>query len=210
MRWRCRHSRSPSAAGGRPASARCSISPSMTVHAFVAGGACVHNCIGNSGPLKPEISAAVKAGDLTACSVLSGNRNFEGRVHPETRMNFLASPPLVVAYALAGTLDLDLTTRAARHRQGWQTGLSQGHLAERRRGAGTADPLDRLEDVPGQLRERLQGRCQLGRDPGAGRATLQLGCEVDLRQGPAVLRGHDHDAGAACRCARRARAGAAR
>jgi aconitate hydratase len=67
-------------------------------------------CIGNSGPLKPEISAAVKAGDITACSVLSGNRNFEGRVHPEVRMNFLASPPLVVAYALAGTLDLDLTT----------------------------------------------------------------------------------------------------
>jgi len=67
-------------------------------------------CIGNSGPLKPEISAAVKAGDLTGCVVLSGTRNFEGRVHPEVRMNFLASPPLVVAYALAGTLDLDLTT----------------------------------------------------------------------------------------------------
>ncbi|EQD56671.1 Aconitase/3-isopropylmalate dehydratase large subunit, alpha/beta/alpha domain protein, partial [mine drainage metagenome] len=66
-------------------------------------------CIGNSGPLKNEISAAVKAGDITACSVLSGNRNFEGRVHPEVRMNFLASPPLVVAYALAGTLDIDLT-----------------------------------------------------------------------------------------------------
>ncbi|HUA89725.1 MAG TPA: aconitate hydratase AcnA, partial [Steroidobacteraceae bacterium] len=80
------------------------------LHAFVANGICVHNCIGNSGPLKPEISAAVKAGDLTACSVLSGNRNFEGRVHPEVRMNFLASPPLVVAYALAGTLDIDLTT----------------------------------------------------------------------------------------------------
>jgi 3-isopropylmalate dehydratase small subunit len=80
------------------------------LHAFVAAGVCVHNCIGNSGPLKPEISAAVKAGDLTACAVLSGNRNFEGRVHPEVRMNFLASPPLVVAYALAGTLDIDLTT----------------------------------------------------------------------------------------------------
>jgi 3-isopropylmalate dehydratase small subunit/intein/homing endonuclease len=80
------------------------------LHAFVAGTVNVHNCIGNSGPLKPEISAAVKAGDLTACAVLSGNRNFEGRVHPETRMNFLASPPLVVAYALAGTLDIDLTT----------------------------------------------------------------------------------------------------
>ena len=69
-------------------------------------------CIGNSGPLKPEISAGVKAGDITACSVLSGNRNFEGRVHPEVRMNFLASPPLVVAYALAGTLDRDLTTES--------------------------------------------------------------------------------------------------
>jgi aconitate hydratase len=75
---------------------------------LVGYGCC--SCIGNSGPLKPEISAAVKAGDLTACAVLSGNRNFEGRVHPELRMNFLASPPLVVAYALAGTLDLDITT----------------------------------------------------------------------------------------------------
>jgi aconitate hydratase len=74
----------------------------------VVGYGCT-TCIGNSGPLKPEISAGVKAGDITACSVLSGNRNFEGRVHPEVRMNFLASPPLVVAYALAGTLDLDLT-----------------------------------------------------------------------------------------------------
>ena len=65
-------------------------------------------CIGNSGPLKPEISAAVKAGDVIGCSVLSGNRNFDGRVHPEVRMNFLASPPLVVAYALAGSLNVDL------------------------------------------------------------------------------------------------------
>ncbi|MDE2218951.1 MAG: aconitate hydratase AcnA, partial [Gammaproteobacteria bacterium] len=67
-------------------------------------------CIGNSGPLKPEISAAVKAGDVIGCSVLSGNRNFDGRVHPEVKMNFLASPPLVVAYALAGSLDVDLNT----------------------------------------------------------------------------------------------------
>jgi hypothetical protein len=80
------------------------------LNAFIAGSVAVHNCIGNSGPLKPEISAAVKEGDLTACAVLSGNRNFEGRVHPEVRMNFLASPPLVVAYALAGSLDVDLTT----------------------------------------------------------------------------------------------------
>ena len=74
----------------------------------VVGYGCT-TCIGNSGPLKPEISVGVKSGDLIACAVLSGNRNFEGRVHPEVRMNFLASPPLVVAYALAGTLDIDLT-----------------------------------------------------------------------------------------------------
>jgi aconitate hydratase len=67
-------------------------------------------CIGNSGPLKPEISAGIKAGEIIGCSVLSGNRNFDGRVHPEVKMNFLASPPLVVAYALAGSLDVDLNT----------------------------------------------------------------------------------------------------
>jgi aconitate hydratase len=65
-------------------------------------------CIGNSGPLKPEISAGIKAGDIIGCSVLSGNRNFDGRVHPEVRQNYLASPPLVVAYALAGSLEVDL------------------------------------------------------------------------------------------------------
>ena len=67
-------------------------------------------CIGNSGPLIPAVSAAITQGDLAVCSVLSGNRNFEGRIHPETRLNYLASPPLVVAYALAGTMDTDLTT----------------------------------------------------------------------------------------------------
>src|SRR5207302_639634 len=106
-----RHSSLPEAHARRPAGTRAVFDLAVNdLNAFVAGTACVHNCIGNSGPLKPEISAAVKAGDLTACSVLSGNRNFEGRVHPEVRMNFLASPPLVVAYALAGTLDIDLTT----------------------------------------------------------------------------------------------------
>jgi aconitate hydratase len=69
-------------------------------------------CIGNSGPLKPELSAAVKAGDIIGCSVLSGNRNFDGRVHPEVKQNYLASPPLVVAYALAGSLNVDVTTEA--------------------------------------------------------------------------------------------------
>ncbi|MGE0857577.1 MAG: aconitate hydratase AcnA [Gammaproteobacteria bacterium] len=65
-------------------------------------------CIGNSGPLPVEVSDAIRQGDLVACSVLSGNRNFEGRVHAEVKMNFLASPPLVVAYAIAGTMNIDL------------------------------------------------------------------------------------------------------
>ncbi|MBV9843672.1 MAG: aconitate hydratase AcnA [Kutzneria sp.] len=67
-------------------------------------------CIGNSGPLPEEISAAVQDNDLAIVSVLSGNRNFEGRINPDVKMNYLASPPLVVAYALAGTMDVDLTS----------------------------------------------------------------------------------------------------
>ena len=76
---------------------------------YVVGYGCT-TCIGNSGPLPTEVSAGIAAGDLVVASVLSGNRNFEGRVHPEVKMNYLASPPLVVAYAIAGTTDIDLTT----------------------------------------------------------------------------------------------------
>ncbi|TZF91294.1 aconitate hydratase AcnA [Lysobacter lacus] len=75
----------------------------------VVGYGCT-TCIGNSGPLPDEVSRGIAANDLVVTSVLSGNRNFEGRVHPEVKMNYLASPPLVVAYALAGTVDIDLTT----------------------------------------------------------------------------------------------------
>ncbi len=69
-------------------------------------------CIGNSGPLQPEISAAIAEGDLVAVSVLSGNRNFEGRISPDVRANYLASPPLVVAYALVGDMNIDITKTA--------------------------------------------------------------------------------------------------
>jgi aconitate hydratase len=67
-------------------------------------------CIGNSGPLPAPISKAIKDNDLVATSVLSGNRNFEGRVSPDVRANYLASPPLVVAYAIAGTMNINVTT----------------------------------------------------------------------------------------------------
>ncbi|WP_163192545.1 aconitate hydratase AcnA [Clostridium thermarum] len=75
----------------------------------VVGYGCT-TCIGNSGPLAEEISKAIKDKDMTVAAVLSGNRNFEGRVHPQTKLNYLASPPLVVAYALAGTVDIDFET----------------------------------------------------------------------------------------------------
>ena len=65
-------------------------------------------CVGNSGPLDPKISAAIDEGDVASVAVLSGNRNFEGRINPDVKMNYLASPPLVVAYAIAGTMDIDL------------------------------------------------------------------------------------------------------
>jgi aconitate hydratase len=75
----------------------------------VVGYGCT-TCIGNSGPLPEQVSKAVAENNLVVCSVLSGNRNFEGRIHPEVRASYLASPPLVVAYALAGTVDIDLNT----------------------------------------------------------------------------------------------------
>ena len=78
---------------------------------FVVGYGCT-TCIGNSGPLAKEVEASIKESDIVAAAVLSGNRNFEGRVHPLTRANYLASPPLVVAYALAGTVAKDISSAA--------------------------------------------------------------------------------------------------
>jgi aconitase A len=79
------------------------------LHAFVAGTVAVHNCIGNSGPLDPRIEKEIKERDLYAVAVLSGNRNFDGRIHPLARGSFLMSPMLVVAYSLAGRIDFDFT-----------------------------------------------------------------------------------------------------
>ena len=87
---------------------RAGLTPYLDELGFQLVGYGCTTCIGNSGPLAPEISQAVLDGGLSVAAVLSGNRNFEGRIHPEVRMNYLASPPLVVAYALAGTMDIDL------------------------------------------------------------------------------------------------------
>jgi aconitate hydratase A / 2-methylisocitrate dehydratase len=87
---------------------RSGLTPYLDKLGFNLVGYGCTTCIGNSGPLIPEVSAAVHENDLAVVSVLSGNRNFEGRINPDVKMNYLASPPLVVAYALAGTMDIDL------------------------------------------------------------------------------------------------------
>ncbi|GAA2582866.1 aconitate hydratase AcnA [Dactylosporangium fulvum] len=89
---------------------RAGLTPYLDKLGFNLVGYGCTTCIGNSGPLPEAISAAVNEHDLSVVSVLSGNRNFEGRINPDVKMNYLASPPLVVAYALAGTMDIDLTS----------------------------------------------------------------------------------------------------
>ncbi len=121
-------------------------------------------CIGNSGPLgDPAISKAINDNDLVATAVLSGNRNFEGRISPDVRANYLASPPLVVAYALAGDMNIDLTNDPIGTDKDGQHGLSQGHLAheqgDRRTGRGDRHP----RGVPDEIRRCLQGRREAGR-----------------------------------------------
>jgi len=89
---------------------RSGLSKDLDTLGFANVGYGCTTCIGNSGPLDPAIDKAILDGDLVAASVLSGNRNFEGRIHPRVRANFLASPPLVVAYAIAGTVNIDLAS----------------------------------------------------------------------------------------------------
>jgi aconitate hydratase len=89
---------------------RAGLTPYLDKLGFNLVGYGCTTCIGNSGPLQEEISAGVQESDLAVVSVLSGNRNFEGRINPDIKMNYLASPPLVVAYALAGSMDIDITT----------------------------------------------------------------------------------------------------
>ncbi len=151
-------------------------------------------CIGNSGPLPEAISKAVNDHELVVCAVLSGNRNFEGRIQHDVRNNYLASPPLCVAYALAGRMDVDLTSRPARRGRRRQPGVPLRHLAEQR-----GDQIDdRRGGAAGHVRAQLRGRVHRrrslagARDP--GRRSLHV-ARVDLRARAPVLRGHGPGAG---------------
>ena len=134
----------------------------------VVGYGCT-TCIGNSGPLLPEISQVINESDLSVCSVLSGNRNFEGRIHPDCRMNYLASPPLVVAYALAGTMDRNLRERAARGGQRRQPGLPPRHLADLRGDRRHRRVGDRDRDVHAAVLGGARRRRALAGAPGTHR-----------------------------------------
>ena len=114
-------------------------------------------CIGNSGPLPEEISNVVNAEDLAVVSVLSGNRNFEGRINPDVKMNYLASPPLVVAYALAGTMDIDLLDEPLGQDSDGERRLPQGHLALRRGGRAPGRGVRARGDVPSSYDEVFDG-----------------------------------------------------
>ncbi len=160
----------------------------------IVGFGCT-TCIGNSGPLAPEISAAIAKHNLVAAAVLSGNRNFEGRVNPDVRANYLASPPLVVAYALAGSMQVDLTRDPlGADKQGKPVYLADiwpktEEVQELRR-------EDRQrENVQDGICERVRRRCQLAQGESAFRPDLRLGHRLDLCAGAALFRGADQDAG---------------
>ena len=114
----------------------------------------LHRQLGSAHPRGQ--SAAVQENDLAVVSVLSGNRNFEGRINPDVKMNYLASPPLVVAYALAGSMDVDLFNEPLGQDQRRQRRVHEGHLADGRGGRGRHRRRDHLGDVHHRLRRRLR------------------------------------------------------
>ena len=154
---------------------------------YTVGYGCT-TCIGNSGPLPEPIADAVKKSDLVVAGVLSGNRNFEGRINPDVKANYLASPPLVVAYALAGTTDIDFekqpigagTERLAR--------LPARHLADARRSASASSTQCVLPEMFEEaIRRRLEQEPQVERHQNERRRAVRLGSGQHLHSGAAVL-----------------------
>ena len=153
-------------------------------------------CIGNSGPLPPAVAKAVTEGNLVAAAVLSGNRNFEGRVHSQVKANYLASPPLVVAYALAGTVDIDLSTeplgtgsdgRPVYLKDVWPSPAEIDAAVVAGRPA---------RDVPQPLRQRVRGERNVERAGGARQRSVSLGPRQHVHPGAAVPGGAGARAGA--------------
>ena len=159
-------------------------------------------CIGNSGPLIPEVSQAVNDNDLAVVSVLSGNRNFEGRINPDVKMNYLASPPLVVAYALAGSMDVDLFNDPLGQDPDGNDVFMKDIWPTAAGGRGGHRDGDQLRHVHQRLRRRLRRRRAVAVAADPGGRHVRLGRGVDVRPQAAVLRRHARRAGAGRRTSR--------
>ena len=154
-RPRSRRARRPSPATSRRPGL---MAPLETLGFALAGYGCT-TCIGNSGPLDEPIAEAIEANDLVVAAVLSGNRNFEGRIHPLARASYLASPPLVVAFALAGRVDIDMLTEPLGTGSDGAAGVPRRHLAAIRTRSGPSSAT------------RSTRSCSAGRTPSSSRAT---------------------------------------
>ncbi len=167
-------------------------------------------CIGNSGPLPEDVSAAIDADSLVVASVLSGNRNFEGRVQQQVRANYLASPPLVVAYALAGTMNLDLTTEPLGTGRDGKACVSERYLAIGARAAGNDARGGQVRTVREAVRRRLPRRRALAEARCPDGQPFCLGQRLHVRAQSSVPRERDDGAVRAAEHRGRACAGPAR
>ncbi len=170
----------------------------------VVGYGCT-TCIGNSGPLPADVSESIDEHGLVAVSVLSGNRNFEGRVNVDVRANYLMSPPLVVAYALAGNIGHNFDTDPLGTDPVRPARLPQRHLAHARGSRRRHRRRRQQRRLPPRVLHRLPRRRQLAGPQLPHRRCLPVGARLDLHPPGALLRRHDHDARARHRHRRRAR-----
>ena len=148
-------------------------------------------CIGNSGPLPPEISKTINDNDLVAAAVLSGNRNFEGRVNQDVRANYLASPPLVVAYAIAGTMNFDFAKTPLGTDKAGKKVFLKDVLADQPRDRDGDQEDHHQAGLCAQICPRLQGRCRLEQNRREGRPDLWVGSQIDLCAEPALFLPHE-------------------
>ena len=167
-----------------------------TSSASTSSGYGCTTCIGNSGPLPEPIAEAIDEGDLAVCAVLSGNRNFEGRIHAQVRANYLASPPLVVAYALAGSIRHNLVTEPLGEDPDGKPVYLQRHLAEQPRGRRHRPHGGRARRLPRALRQCVRRAAGMARRAGGRRHDLRFSGLLDLSRPAALFREHAEGAGA--------------
>ena len=151
------------------------LTPYLEAVGFYTVGYGCTTCIGNSGPLAEEAGVAVRERNLTVAAVISGNRNFEGRVHPQVRANYLASPPLVVAYALAGTVDIDLTVEPLGADRDGNPVFLRDIWPSSAENPGRHRGQPERRHVSWGIRQRLRRQPDLERDPGRRGRSVPMG-----------------------------------